>query len=172
MLGVGLRKLCPMDSFGYAFRMRKTVRKSIPGGCKTGPWGIQNRLREASGRLFCASRRPIWPPRPLGSRLWAALGALLGRFWRSWSRLGAFWAAPGASRDFQGLIWTIWTMSMALREIQQQKHCILVFLGLQSLLEGSESVPKSALEVSWDQRSVWRAQVELHKGQVEVPRAV
>ena len=37
MLGVGLRKLCPQDSFGYAFREKKAVRKSTPGGCKTRP---------------------------------------------------------------------------------------------------------------------------------------
>ena len=47
MLGVGLRKLCPQDSFGYAFREKKAVRKSTPGGCKTGPRGVQNGLREA-----------------------------------------------------------------------------------------------------------------------------
>ena len=56
MLGVGLRKLCALDSFGYAFREKKTARKSTPGGCKTGPRGFQNGFREASGRLFCA----IW----------------------------------------------------------------------------------------------------------------
>ena len=37
VLGVCLRKLCPQDSFCYAFREKKTVRKSTPGGCKTGP---------------------------------------------------------------------------------------------------------------------------------------
>ena len=70
MLGVGLRKLCPLDSFGYAFREKKTVRTSTPGGCKTGPREVQNGLRELG---------PTWPPRPLRSRGWAALGALLGR---------------------------------------------------------------------------------------------
>ena len=53
MLGVGLRKLCPQDSFGYAFREKKTVRKSTPGGCKTGPRGVQNGLWKASGRFLC-----------------------------------------------------------------------------------------------------------------------
>ena len=88
MLGAGLRKLCPQDSFGYAFREKKTVRESTPGGCKTGPRGVQNGLREASGRLFCAT----WPPR---RRVWAALGALLGRFSRSSSRLGGLLGVPG-----------------------------------------------------------------------------
>ena len=128
MLGVGLRQLCLQDSFGYAFREKKIVRKSTPGGCKTGPRGVQNGLREASGRLFCAS--------------WAQLGrqgrseAVFGRLWgRSWDASGALGAVlgpswpllgrPGRSRAPLGgrfgpsreLIWTIWAMSVALREI-------------------------------------------------------
>ena len=73
MLGVGLRKLCPLDSFGDAFREKKTVRKSIPGGCKTGPRGVQNGLWKASGRLFS--------------------GPFVGAFW------GSFWDLPGADLD-------------------------------------------------------------------------
>ena len=112
MLGVGLRKLCPQDSFGYAFREKKTVPKSTPEGCKTGPLGVQNGLWEASGRLFCAScaqlgrqgrseavfGRPCW-------RSWGAcgaLGAVLGASWgvpgRSWAPLGGHFGTP------QGLI--------------------------------------------------------------------
>ena len=89
MLDVCLRKLCPQDSFGYAFREKKIVRKSTPGGCKTGPRGVQNGLREASGRLFCAS--------------WAQLGrqgseAVFGRLWgpllgRPGPLLGASWGS-------------------------------------------------------------------------------
>ena len=137
MLGVGLRKLCPLDSFGYAFREKKTVRTSTPGGCKTGPQGVQNGLREASGRLFCAS--------------WLQLGhqgrseAVVGRPWgRSWDAcdalgavLGASWGVPGRSRPSleghfgtpQGLIWTIWALSVAQREIQQN----IVFYGVFGL---------------------------------------
>ena len=48
MLGVCLRKLCPQDSFGYAYREKNTVQKSTPGGYKTGPRGLQNGLWEAS----------------------------------------------------------------------------------------------------------------------------
>ena len=88
MLGVGLRKLCPLDSFGYAFR-KKNLYENRP---QEGPKWLVEGLRTGFFMQVC----PTWPPRPLGSRLWAALGALLGRFWRSWSRLGAFWAAPGA----------------------------------------------------------------------------
>ena len=32
--------------------------------------------------------------------------------------------------------------------------------------------PGSLLDVSWDQRSVWRAQVEVHKGQLELHKVV
>ena len=66
VLGVGLRKLCSLDSFGYAFREKNSVRNSTPGGCKTGPLGVQNGFREASGRLFNlaakAARKPCLQP--------------------------------------------------------------------------------------------------------------
>ena len=84
MLGVGLRKLCPQDSFGYAFRRKKTVRKSTPGGCKSGPWGVQNGLREASGRLFCAS----WAQLGRQGRSEAVFGRLWGLLGRSWPLVG------------------------------------------------------------------------------------
>ena len=89
MLGVCLRRLCPQDSFCYAFREKKTVRKSIPGGCKTAPRGVQNALREASGRLFCAS--------------WAQLGRqgrseAVGPCGALRAVLGASWGVPGRSR--------------------------------------------------------------------------
>ena len=120
VLGVGLRKRCPQDSFGYAFREKKAVRKSTPGGCKTGPRGVQNGLREASGRLFCASwaqlpARAVRKPCLGGSggalgALLAARGAVLkplgllfglsraapGRSW------GWFWDLPGADLDVLG----------------------------------------------------------------------
>ena len=85
MLGVGLRKLCPLDSFGDAFREKKTARKSPPGGCKTGPRGVQNGLWEASGRLSCASCAQ------LGRQ--GRSEAVFGRSWgRSWE------ACPGPPR--------------------------------------------------------------------------
>ena len=75
MLGVCLRKLCPQDSFGYAFREKKSVLKSTPGGCNTGPkW-----LREVSGRLFCASGAQLGYQgcsEAVFGRLWALLGRL------------------------------------------------------------------------------------------------
>ena len=121
MLGVGLRKLCPLDSFGYAFREKKTVRKSTPGGCKTGPRGVQNGLRElpvGPNLAAKAARKPC-----LGAC--GALGAVLGASWgvpgRSWAPLG------GRFGPSKGLIWTIWTMSVALREIQQKPFILRCF---------------------------------------------
>ena len=98
MLGVGLRKLCPQDSFGYAFRKKKLYENRAPEVPAEGPKLPVEGLQTAFFMQVC----PTWPPRPLGNRLWAALGALLGRFWRSWSCLGAFSAAPGASRAAPG----------------------------------------------------------------------
>ena len=98
MLGVGLRKLCPQDSFGYAFREKKTVRKSTPGGCKTGPRGVQNGPWKASETAFLYK--------------WAQLGrqgrseAVFGRLWgRSWDAFGALGAVLGASWGVPGRSW-------------------------------------------------------------------
>ena len=160
MLGVGLRKLCPLDSFGYAFRDRNTVRKSTPGGCKTEPRG-------ASGRLFCASwaqlgrqgRSEAVFGRPWG-RSWdacGALGAVLGASWgvpgRSWAPLGGHVGTP------QGLIWTIWALSVAQREIQQKHRILRCFSASRASRRGPKtlqnrpekllgrlSVPKIGLE--------------------------
>ena len=147
MLGVGLRKLCPQDSFGYAFRTKKAVRKSTPGGCKTGPRRVQTGLREASGRLFCAS----WAQLGRQGRSEAVFGRPAGRSWDAWGALGAVLGAssgvPGRSwaplggrfGPSRGLIWTLWTMSVALREIQQ-KPCILQCFGAS---RASRRGPKS-----------------------------
>ena len=86
MLGVCLRKLCPQDSFGYAFRKKKTVRNSTPGGC----------LREASGRLFGASWAQLGPcvPQLVPSRPFFGPTrrprGLPGRFWNDF---GPLWEA-------------------------------------------------------------------------------
>ena len=61
-----------------------------------------------------------------------APGTLLALLEPSWGLLGRSWGVPGRSwaplggrfGPSRGLIWTIWTMSVALRELQQ-KHCIL-----------------------------------------------
>ena len=95
MLGVGLRKLCPLDSFGCAFREKKTVRKSTPEGCKIGPLGVQNGLWKASGRIFCAS----WAQLDRQGRSEAEFGRLLGvlgALLRLLRRLGSILASPGS----------------------------------------------------------------------------
>ena len=90
MLGVCLRKLCPQDSFGYAFRKKNLYENRPPEGAKPARGGVQNGLWEASGRLFCAS--------------WAQLGrqgraeAVFGWLWgRSWGALGGSWGCLEAS---------------------------------------------------------------------------
>ena len=105
VLGVGLRKLCPLDSSGYAFGEKKTVRKSNPGGCKTGPRGGPKWPLEGLRAALLCQLGPTWPPRPLGSRVWAALGALLGRLWRSWSRLGGLLHLLGRPGPLLGASW-------------------------------------------------------------------
>ena len=116
MLGVGLRQLCLQDSFGYAFREKKIVRKSTPGGCKTGPLGVQ--------KLICAS----WAQLGRQGRSEAVFGRLWGRSWDASGALGAVlgsWGVLGCSRALlggrfepsRGLIWTIWTMSVTQRKI-------------------------------------------------------
>ncbi len=92
MLGVGLRKLCPQDSFGYAFRERRNLSENRPPeGAKPARRGS----KMASGRLFCAS--------------WAQLGrqgrseAVFGRLWgRSWDAFGALGAVLGPSGPLLG----------------------------------------------------------------------
>ena len=106
MLGVCLRKLCPQGSFEHAFREKKTVRKSFPGGWKTSP----RRSKMASGRPPDGSFVPVrlhLAAKAAGKPSWGgsggALGALLALLESSWvppgpllgppgPRLGAFWA--------------------------------------------------------------------------------
>ena len=78
MLGVCLRKLCPQDSFGFAFREKKTVpKKPARGGSK-----------KASGKPPDGSFVPVGPNlaakaarRPCLGRSGGALGAILGPCW-------------------------------------------------------------------------------------------
>ena len=112
MLGVGLRKLCPLDSFGYAVRAKKTVRKSTPGGGKTGPRGVQNGLWKASGRLLCASSAQL-------GRLGRS-GAVFGRLWgRSWNVCDALGAVLGPSGPLLGrpgpLLGASWGLFLAFQ---------------------------------------------------------
>ena len=114
MLGVGLRKLCPLDSFGKAFQEKKTVRKSTPEGEKPARGGAKRPFWKASGRLFCAvapnlaaqaARKPC-----LGGPGGAcgALGAVLGATWgvpgRSWAPLGGHFGSPQGLIDELGVV--------------------------------------------------------------------
>ena len=115
MLGVGLRKLCPQDSFGKAFQEKETVRKSTPEGAKPARGGAIRPFRKASGRLCCASCAHLVRP----ARSEAVFGRPWGRLWRSWSRLGGllgragpllgaswgpFWEPPRADLDDLGVV--------------------------------------------------------------------
>ena len=82
-------------------KKRKLYENRPPEGANAAREGS----KMVSGRPPDGSFVPVGPnfaAGPFGSRVWAALGALLGRFWRSWSCLGAFLAAPGASRAAPG----------------------------------------------------------------------
>ena len=137
MLGVCLRKLCPQDSFGYAFRNKKLYENGPPEGAKPARGGS----KMACGSGFFVQVGPTWPPRPLGSRLWAALGALLEPSWgllgRSWGVLGPSWAPLGGRFwPSRGLICMIWTMSVALREIQQKPDILQCFFACMACGRG------------------------------------
>ena len=101
MLGVGLRQLCLLGSFGYAFREKKIVRKSTPGGCKNRP---------ARGSKMACGRPPDGSFAPVGPNLAAkaarkpslggsggALGTLLALLEPSWGLLGRSWGVLGRS---------------------------------------------------------------------------
>ena len=83
----------------------RNMRQSFPGGWKIVPRGVQNGLLEASRGLLGT----IWPPRPPGSRIWAAFRALLGRSWRplgsSWGLLDCSWGLLGRSWGPLGRSW-------------------------------------------------------------------
>ena len=136
----------PDGSIGPNFAAR-AVRKPCLGGSGG-----------ALGALLAARGAVLKPLGPLLGRPGPLLGALGGGFGTS-----------------QGLIWTIWTMSVALREIQQKPLFYCVFWLPEppgEVRNRSKIGPGGLLDVSWDQRTVWRAQVEVHKGQVELHKAV
>ena len=80
MLGVGLRKLCPQDSFGYAFREKKLSENRPPEGAKP--------AREGSKMAF-GSRAALLCQ--LGPTRQGRSEAVFGRLW------GRSWGAPGSS---------------------------------------------------------------------------
>ena len=98
MLGVGLRKLCSLDTFGNAFREKKTGRKSTPGGCQTGPPGGS---KMACGRPPGGSFAPVGPNlaakaagKPCLGRSGGTFGTLVLLLEPSWGLLlGASWGS-------------------------------------------------------------------------------
>ena len=156
--------LCFPREENYTKINRRRVQKRPAGSPKWSPGGLRTALLCQLG--------PTSPPGPLGSRVWArswdacgALGTVLGASsgvpGRSWAPLG------GRFGTFLGLIQTIWTRSVAQREIQQ-KYCIVRCFGLPGPAGGvrnrSKIGPGGLLDVFWHQRSVWRALVEVHRG--------
>ena len=103
MLGECLRKLCTLDSFGYAFREKKTVRKSTPGGCKTGPRGVQNASwAQKAARKPCLGGSLVALLEPARKPCLGGPGAVLGASWvpgRSRVPLASFWDPPRADLD-------------------------------------------------------------------------
>ena len=100
MLGVGLRKLCPQDSFGYAFQKKKSYENGPPEGAKPARGGS----KMACGRPPDGSFAPVGPNlaakaarKPSLGGSGGALGTLLALLELSWglwrpsrSYLGAF----------------------------------------------------------------------------------
>ena len=94
MLGVGLRKLVHWTALAMLSERRKLYEHRPPEGAKPARGGVQNGLREASGRLFFAS----WDRLGRQGRSEAVLGWLWGRSWdacHSSSRLGGLLGRPG-----------------------------------------------------------------------------
>ena len=103
MLTVCLHKHCAKDSFANAVRK---VEKCV----NLAPRRVENRPGEgpkwppgSPRRAFGCQVRPIWPSRPLGNLIWAALGRAWGAPGGSWAALGASWAALRASWGAPGV---------------------------------------------------------------------
>ena len=65
---------------------------------------------------------------------WGLLGRSWGVLGRSWAPLGGrFWLS-------RGLIWTIWTMSVALREIQQKPYILQCFWASRACRRGPKTL--------------------------------
>ena len=158
MLGVGLRKLCPLDSFGKAFQEKKTVRKSTPEGAKPARGGSKMACGRPPDGVFYASvpnlaAKAARKPSLGGS--WDALGpllALLEPSWAFWAAPGASWAAPGR---LLGVVEGIPESDLDDLDDVCGATCntaktlyFVMFWGCQSLPEKCEIAPKSAREAS------------------------
>ena len=94
---------------------------------------------------FLCKLGPTWPPRPLGSRALGTLLALLEPSWgllgRSWGVLGRSWAPLGGRfGPSRGLIWTIWAMFVAQREIKQTRCISWCFWASKASRRGPKSL--------------------------------
>ena len=94
--------------------------------------------------------------KPCLGRSRGALGTLVALLEPSWGLLGRpgplLGVLGGGFGTSQGLIWTFWTMSVALREIQQKHYILQCFWASRASQMGSEIAPKSARETSWTSR--------------------
>ena len=146
---------------------RKLYENRPPEGAKPARGGS----KMLSGRLPDGSFAPVGPNlaakaarKPSLGGSGGALGTLLALLEPSWGFLGRSWAPLGGRfGPSRGLIWTIWTMSVAVREIQQKLCFFIVFLGFQGLPERSESAPKSVRKAS---KTSLGTQDEAHEAQV------
>ena len=113
---------CVTGQHWLSFPTEKAVRNSTPGDCKTTREDPEWRRFYASESNLAAkvARKPC-----LGGPE-SHLGRFLALLELSWRRFGRSWGVPGRSwgplegrvRPSKGLLWTIWTMSVALRETQ------------------------------------------------------
>ena len=98
MLGVGLRKLCPQDSFGYAFRERNLSENRPPEGAKATRGGSKMVSGRPPGGFF-APVGPNFAARAVGKPCvggpGGALGTLVALLEPSWGPPRACRAAPG-----------------------------------------------------------------------------
>ena len=108
MLGVGLRKLCPQDCFGYAFRERNLSENRPPEGATPARGGSKMAFGRPPGGSFVPAGPNLVAQAALKPCLggpWGALGTLVTLFepsfpGRSWAPLGgSFWDPPRADLD-------------------------------------------------------------------------
>ena len=125
----------PTGQLWLCFPREKSCPTIDPRRVQNPPAKVDNGLWKASGRLFWES----WAKLGRQGRSEAVFGRLWGRSWDAFGALGAVlgasWGVPGRSWAPLGghvgtpavLIWTIWALSVAQREIQQKPDIFRVF---------------------------------------------
>ena len=122
---------------------RKLYENRPPEGAKPARGGSQLAFGSCWAQLGRQGRSAAVFGRPGG-----ALGTLVALLELSWGFLGRSWGVPGRSwarlggrfGPSRGLIWTIWTMSVALREIQQKPCILLCFWASRASRRGPQSL--------------------------------